>query len=86
MTIVIEDTIIERLAEQIALAEGVSVNEVLKESLLSFAGLRGHPTRKAPLRDRLAALAREVDAVPARVSSDTRGDDEILGYNRHGVW
>ena len=86
MAIVIEDAQLEQLAEQIAVAEGVSVAEVLRESLLSLAGQRGLPTPKAPLRDRLAALAREVDAVPARVPADRRSDEEILGYNEHGAW
>jgi hypothetical protein len=86
MAIVIEDIQMERLAEQIAVAEGVSVTEVLRESLISLAGLRGVTTRKAPLRERLAALAKEVDAVPAPVPTDLRSDDEVLGYNEHGVW
>ena len=68
MAIVIEDIQMERLAEQIAVAEGVSVTEVLRESLISLAGLRGLTTRKAPLRERLAALAKEVAAVPAPLS------------------
>jgi hypothetical protein len=34
----------------------------------------------------LAALAKEVDAVPAPVPTDLRSDDEVLGYNEHGVW
>lgn len=86
MAIVIDDAQMERLAEQIAVAEGVSVSEVLRESLLSLAGLRGVATRTAPLRERLAALAREVGAVPPRVPADTRSNDEILGYDEHGVW
>jgi antitoxin VapB len=86
MAIVIEDIQMERLAEQIAVAEGVSVTEVLRESLVSLAGLRGLTTRKAPLRERLAVLAREVDALPAHVPTDPHSDDEVLGYNEHGVW
>ncbi len=86
MAIVIEDAQMERLAEQIAAAEGVSVAEVLRESLLSLAGRRGVATRKAPLRERLAALAREIDAVPARVPADRRSDNEILGYDEQGAW
>lgn len=86
MAIVIEDIQMEHLAKQIATAEGVSVTEVLRESLFSLAGLRGVIARKAPLRERLAALAREVDAIPARVPPAHRSDDEILGYNEHGVW
>ncbi|MBK7001994.1 MAG: type II toxin-antitoxin system VapB family antitoxin [Rhodoferax sp.] len=86
MTIVIEDTQLELLAQQLAVTEGVSVTEVLRESLQSLAGLRGLTARKAPLRERLAALASEVDAVPQHQPVDTRSDDEILGYNAHGVW
>ena len=60
MAIVIDDIQIEHLAEQIARAEGVSVAEVMREGLMSLADLRGVVARKSPLRERLAALAREV--------------------------
>jgi len=86
MVIVIEDEQRERLAEQIAVAEGVSVTEVVRESLLSLAGLRGVAACKPPLRERLTALACEVDAVPPRSSADPRSDNDILGYDEHGVW
>ena len=46
MAIVIEDVQVERLAEQLASAEGVSVAEVVRESLLSLANLRGVIARK----------------------------------------
>jgi len=85
MAIVIDDAQMERLAQQIAKAEGVSVTEVVRESLLSLAGRRGVAAKKPPLRERLAALAREVDAVP-RLPADPRSDNEILGYNEHGAW
>jgi hypothetical protein len=86
MAIVIEDADIERLAERIARAEGVPVSEVVRESLLSLAGQRGVETGRRPLRERLAVLAREVDAVPPRRPSNPRSDDEILGYDEHGAW
>jgi hypothetical protein len=84
MAIVIEDIQVESLAKQLAVAEGISVTEVLRESLQSLAGVRG--PRKASLRERLAALAREVDNMPSRVSPDHRSDNEIFGYNEHGTW
>jgi hypothetical protein len=84
MAIVIEDLQMERLAQQLAKAEGVTVTEVVRESLLSLAGIRGLVAKKPPLRQRLAALAREVDALPHR--PDTRSDNDILGYNEHGAW
>lgn len=84
MAIVIEDLQMERLAQQLAKAEGVTVIEVVRESLLSLAGIRGLVAKKPPLRQRLAALACEVDALPHR--PDTRSDNDILGYNEHGAW
>jgi hypothetical protein len=86
MAIVIEDIQMERLAKQIATAEGISVTEVLRETLLSRAGVHGLITLEAPLRERQAALAREVDVIPARAPLDHRSDDEILGYKEHGAW
>lgn len=86
MTIMIEDTQMERLAEQIAIADGVSVTEVLRASLLSLAGSRGLTLHKASLRERLAKLAQELDAIPQRMPPDTRSNDEVLGYNEYGAW
>ena len=86
MAIVIEDSHVESLARQIAFDEGVSVDSVLRESLLSWASLRRTTTGKAPLRERLDSLAKEVDAIPPRIPADTRSDDEILGYNEQGLW
>ena len=86
MAIVIEDLQMERLAQQLANAEGVTVAEVVRESLVSLADMRGIVAKKQPLRERLAALAREVDALPHRTPIDTRSDNDILGYNEHGAW
>ncbi|MDR0673729.1 MAG: type II toxin-antitoxin system VapB family antitoxin [Zoogloeaceae bacterium] len=85
MTITIEDAQMERLAERIAVANGVSVAEILREGLLSLAGTQGQAPREAPLRARLAQLAREVDAIPPCAPPDTRSDDEVLGYDEHGT-
>ncbi len=86
MSIVIEDASTQRLAEVLAGAKGVSVAEVIREGLLSLAARREAVATKPPLRQRLAALAREVDALPARSPADTRSEEEILGYNEHGAW
>ena len=85
MAIVIDDMQTERLAQEIAVAEGVTVTEVVRESVLSLAALRGLTAEKPPLRDRLATLAREVDALPGRQPIDGRSDNDILGYDEHGV-
>ena len=77
----------EQLAQQIATAEGITVTEAVRESLISLAGMRGLNTKKPPLRERLAKLAHEkVDALPPKVPADNRSDSDILGYNEHGTW
>lgn len=86
MAIVIKDSEVERLALQIAHTDGVSVAEVVREGLLSLAGQRGVNLRRLSLRERLAALASEVDTLPVRTPADTRTGEEILGYNEHGAW
>lgn len=86
MAIVIDDLQVEYLAEQLARAEGVSVAEVVREGLLSLAGQRGVIPRKPALRERLAGLAHEVNALPPRVPPDPRGDHEVLDYDEHGTW
>jgi hypothetical protein len=58
VAIVIEDVEIERLAQSIAIAKGVPVAEVVRESLLlSLAGQRDLPVGRRPLRSR----ARRID-------------------------
>lgn len=86
MTIVIEDFQMEQLAQQLANAKGVTVTEVVRESLLSLAGIRGLTAKKPPLRERLAILAAEVDALPHPFPADNRSDNDILGYDEQGVW
>jgi hypothetical protein len=84
MSIVLEDPAIEAIARKLAAVEGVSVEEVVREGLVSLAGRRGIAANDRPLRERLAALAREVDALPP--SADPRTADEVVGYDAHGQW
>lgn len=86
MAIVIEDLQMEELAQRLARAEGVTVAEVVREGLLSLADIRGVVTEKPALRERLDTLAAEVDALPNRSPTDTRSDNDILGYDERGVW
>lgn len=86
MSIVINDLQIERLAQQIAAAEGISVEDAVWESLVSLASRRGLAFDRQPLRERLAALAHEVDAIPAKIPPDNRTAEEILGYGERGLW
>jgi hypothetical protein len=91
MAILIDDIELEKLAQKIANADGVSVTEVLRQGLHTLIKLRGSSERKVSkskgsLQERLAILARRVDAIPNRVPPDNRSDNEILGYNKYGLW
>ena len=87
MSIVIDDPRLERLAQELAAAEGTTVESVVRESLMSRAGLRGLTVApERPLRERLADLAREVDALPTKIPADTRRAEAVLGYDDHGQW
>ena len=87
MSIVIDDPRLERLAQELAAAEGTTVESVVRESLMSRAGRRGVAVvSDRPLRDRLADLAREVDALPAKVPADSRTAEAVLGYDDRGQW
>jgi hypothetical protein len=86
VSIVINDPRLEQLAQQLAAAEGTTVERVVRESLLSRAGRRGLTVHEQPLRERLEGLAREVDALPARVPTDRRTADEVVGYDERGQW
>ncbi len=87
MSIVIDDPRLERLAQELAAAEGTTVESVVRESLMSRAGRRGLAVvSDRPLRDRLADVAREVDALPAKVPADSRTAEAVLGYDDRGQW
>jgi hypothetical protein len=86
VSIVIDDPRLEQLAQQLAAAEGTTVERVVRESLLSRAGTRGLTVHERPLRERLTDLAREVDALPGRVPADRRTAEEIVGYDDRGQW
>jgi hypothetical protein len=87
MSIVIDDPRLERLAQELAAAEGTTVESVVRASLMSRAGRRGLTVvSERPLRDRLADLAREVDALPAKVPADNRTAEAVVGYDDRGQW
>jgi len=86
VSIVINDPRLEQLAQQLAAAEGTTVERVVRESLLSRAGRRGLTMYERPLRERLKDLAREVDALPAKAPVDRRTAEEIMGYDERGQW
>ena len=62
------------------------MERVVRESVLSRAGRRGRTVHERPRRERLTDLAREGDALPARVPADRRTAEEIVGYDERGQW
>ena len=62
------------------------MERVVRESLISRAGTRSLTVHERPLRERLRDLAREVDALPARVPADGRTAEEVVGYDERGQW
>jgi hypothetical protein len=68
----------ESLVRQTASSKGMSIQKLLRKSLMPLAQMRGLSAEKVSLRERLAALAKEVDAIPLR-------HDEILNYNEQGT-
>lgn len=85
MTIMIEDRQTELLLQQLASTQGVSTGDVVRESVLALAKMRGLVTEKAPLRERLAKLALEIQALP-KAAQNPLPDDAILGYDEQGQW
>lgn len=76
-----------RLAQQLANARGQSVAAVVRAAITAAAGIAPEALprrRKSPAEIGAAidAIVTEVQALPLL---DTRSDDEILGYDEHGL-
>ena len=80
-------TEVEHLARLVATKTGKTPETVVKEAVEARAAEAGiaPPRRKRSPED----IKASIDAITARVAAlpvlDTRSDDEILGYNEHGV-
>jgi len=72
----------DRLARELARRQGKTITEVVIHSLASELAREKKRLRTPGLAERVAAIARRYAALPAR---DTRTDDEILGYDEHGI-
>ncbi len=88
MVIEISDPDLEYRAQAAAAASGRTVQQVVTEllqSALPRAKRPGRPFSEAERvyrLERVLALGAEVAAMPTR---DTRSDDEIIGYDEHGL-
>jgi antitoxin VapB len=82
MALNIRNSEVEELAEALARLTGETKTEAVRLALRDrLTRLRRERTRR-PLADELDAMALECAALPVR---DRRSDDEILGYDEHGV-
>jgi antitoxin VapB len=82
MPLSIKNSATERLARQIASATGESLTEAIHRALEERWEQLRAKRRSRILDSQLEELLRRVDALP---TLDSRTEDEILGYDEHGV-
>ena len=82
MALSIKNPEVEQIARDLAKQTGETLTEVILEALRErFRRVtgRGHPIK---LADQLDEISQRCSALPVL---DTRNEDEILGYNQHGL-
>jgi antitoxin VapB len=79
MTLIINDPELDRMAQQLADATGVSVEEAVREAVKAKLKTCGVP-RKDPAA--VEAALRRLRAMPVL---DERTADEIIGYDEYGL-
>jgi antitoxin VapB len=72
----------ERLARQVARETGESITQAIERALEERLQRLKKRRQGALVADKLDDILRRVDALP---TLDTRPDDEILGYDQHGI-
>ena len=82
MALSIKNEETERLARLVAKQAGESITEAIQRSLAERLERIGHARQDRRTRKALAEILHRVDALP---TLDTRSEDEILGYDQHGV-
>jgi len=82
MPLSIKNHATERLARQVASATGESLTEAIHKALEERWHQLKAKHRGKILASQLEDLLRRVDALPAL---DPRTEDEILGYDEHGL-
>lgn len=82
MALSIKNDTTERLARQIARATGESLTEAIHKALEERWQQLAAKRRCGILAGQIEDLLRRVDAMP---SLDSRTEDEILGYDEHGM-
>ena len=83
MTLTIDDPEIDRMAEELAQREGVSVADAVKAALTARLGSRAEGKPEPVDLDAVREIARRYAALPVY---DDRTDDEIVGYDENGAF
>jgi len=82
MALSIKNDETERLARQVAQETGESLTEAIQTALQERWERLKARRRSQILASQVEDLLRRVDALP---TLDSRPDDEILGYDAHGI-
>ena len=82
MGLSIKNDLTERLARKVASETGESITEAIRQALEERWERLKTKGRSRVLADQLEDLLRRVDALP---TLDSRPEDEILGYDEHGM-
>lgn len=82
MPLSIKNDVTERLAREVARETGESLTEAIQRALQERWERLKAKRRNRLLPAQLEDVLRRVDALP---TLDSRPEDEILGYNEHGM-
>jgi len=82
MALSIKNSETERLARQVAKETGESLTEAIQRSLKERLQRLRQRSQGRIMTEKLEDILRRVDALP---TLDTRPEDEILGYDDHGI-
>jgi antitoxin VapB len=82
MALSIKDSETERLARQVAKETEESLTEAIRRSLKERLQRLRRRSHVRLTREKLNDIFRRIDGMP---NLDSRTDDEILGYDEHGL-
>jgi len=82
MALSIRNDSAERLARQVAEETGESITEAIRKALEERWSRLNRKRREKILSGQIEDLLRRVDELPIL---DARPEDEILGYDEHGI-
>ena len=82
MALSIKNEETERLARLVAQQAGESITEAIQRSLAERLERMKHTRQERRTRKALEEILQRVDALP---TLDTSPEDEILGYDQHGI-